>query len=266
MTTDTVSAIGIRVTRILILTYFGFGAYLFFNQRNFLYFPALGNPEACEVFAKTGVEKTIKNGTTLYYKKNGGTIAVFYHGNGGTACDRKFLADAFDRNNLSYLFVEYAGYVDDRETTKENIFQDVRNADDFLRTISYEKLAFVSESLGAGPLAYHTTWRSPEKIALIAPYTRISDIAKAHFLYSFYPATLLVRDNFNTALLSEFRGETLVIHGTADEIIPLELGKKLYEMIPSERKEALFVSGATHNTALDAPGVMESLIRFLQSE
>ncbi|OGI16252.1 MAG: hypothetical protein A3E38_02745 [Candidatus Moranbacteria bacterium RIFCSPHIGHO2_12_FULL_54_9] len=266
MTIDTVFSIWIRVTRILILVYFGFGAYLFFNQRNLLYFPALGDPEACEAFAKTGAEKIVQNGTMLYYKKNGGTIVVFYHGNGGTACDRKFLADEFDRDSLSYLFVEYAGYADDRETTKENVLQDVRNADDFLRTISYEKLVFVSESLGAGPLAYHTTRRLPEKIALIAPYTRISDIAKAHFPYSLYPATLLVRDDFNTVLLDAFRGETLVIHGTADEIIPFELGKRLYEMIPSERKESLFVSGATHNMVLNVPGVMESLLRFLRSE
>src|SRR3989344_8170223 len=114
MTIDTVFSIWIRVTRILILVYFGFGAYLFFNQRNVLYFPALGDPEACEAFAKTGAEKIVQNGTMLYYKKNGGTIVVFYHGNGGTACDRKFLADEFDRDSLSYLFVGYAGDADDR--------------------------------------------------------------------------------------------------------------------------------------------------------
>ncbi len=266
MTMDMASSIGILIIRILVLVYFGFGAYLFFNQRNLLYFPALGDREACEAFMRTGVEKIVQNGTTLYYKKNGETIVVFYHGNGGTACDRKFLADEFDHNNLSYLFVEYAGYADDRETTKENIFQDVRNADDFLRTISYEKLAFLSESIGAGPLTYHTIRRSPEKIALITPYTRISDIAKAHFPYSLFPATLLVRDDFNTVQLDEFRGESLIIHGTADEIIPFELGKRLYERIPSEKKESFFVSGATHNMVLNAPGVMESLLSFLRAE
>ncbi|OGI18966.1 MAG: hypothetical protein A3J06_04540 [Candidatus Moranbacteria bacterium RIFCSPLOWO2_02_FULL_48_19] len=266
ITIDMVSSIGTPIIRILILTYLGFGAYLFFNQRNLLYFPALGDSEACEVFMKTRAERIIQNKTTLYYKKNGETIVVFYHGNGGTACDRKFLADELDRNNFSYLFVEYAGYADDRETTKENIFQDVQNADDFLRTISYEKLIFVSESLGAGPLAYHTTRRPPEKIALIAPYAKISDIVKAHFPYSLYPATLLVKDNFNTTSLDAFRGEVLVIHGTADEIIPFELGKRLYESIPSEKKESLFVSGAMHNTVLDAPGVMEKLLRFFRPE
>ncbi len=261
-----VSSIGISIIRILILAYLGFGAYLFFNQRNLLYFPELGDPEACEAFMKTGVEKIVQNGTTLYYKKNGETLVVFYHGNGGTACDRKFLADEFDRGNLSYLFVEYAGYADDRETTKENIFQDVRNADDFLRTISYKELAFVSESLGAGPLAYHTTRQSPEKIMLIAPYTRISDIMKAHFPYALYPATFLVKDNFNTAPLDAFRGEVLIIHGTADEIIPFELGERLYERISSTRKKSLFVLSATHNTVLDAPGVKEHFLQFLRSK
>lgn len=266
MTIERITFIGIRFSRILILVYFGFGTYLFFNQRNLLYYPALGDPEACEAFMRTGVEKIVQNKTTLYYKKNGETIVVFYHGNGGTVCDRKFLADAFNRNNFSYLFVEYAGYVDNRETTQENILEDVRNADDFLRTISYEKLAFVSESIGAGPLAYHTTLQSPEKIALIAPYTKISDIAKAHFPYSLYPTTFLVKDNFNTMPLEEFRGEVLVIHGMADEIIPFTLGKRLYESIPSVRKESLFISGATHNMVLDALGAMENLLQFLRSD
>ena len=253
------------MARILILVYLGFWAYLFFNQRNLLYFPALGDLEACEAFVKTGAEKIVQSGTTLYYKKNGGTIVVFYHGNGGTACDRKFLTDEFDRNNFSYLFVEYAGYADNRETTKENIFEDVLNADDFLRTLSYEKLAFVSESLGAGPLAYHTTLRTPDKIVLLSPYTRISAVAKRHFPFMLYPTALLVQDDFDTAALTMFHGSTLVIHGTEDAVIPFDLGQAVYDRIPAGQKQFIPIWGAGHDTTLDT-ATITALLLFLGAE
>jgi abhydrolase domain-containing protein 17 len=54
-------------------------------------------------------------------------------------------------------------------------------------------------------------------------------------------------DRFRTAeKLPRVRCPVLVIHGTADEVIPPWHGRRLYELAP-EPREAFWVEGAGHN-------------------
>jgi fermentation-respiration switch protein FrsA (DUF1100 family) len=40
----------------------------------------------------------------------------------------------------------------------------------------------------------------------------------------------------------------LASHGTADELVPLELGRKLYDAAPTTRKELFTIEGGGHNS------------------
>lgn len=246
----------------IFLVYVGFGAYLYFNQRNLLYLPEVGDPKACASFKDTGAEKLELNGTALYHKQNGETLAVFYHGNGGTACDRKFLADFFTEHNISYLFVEYAGYGDSRSPTKTALEKNVRDAEEFIKKLSFSKLVIMGESLGGGLAAYHASLRAPDKVILISPYTSIADVAAAH--YRVYPARLMVKDNYRTDFGDKsFAAKLLVIHGREDEVIPFALGEEVFKKAPFRDKKSLFIDGAGHNDLFDHRSVFDGLAAFL---
>jgi len=46
---------------------------------------------------------------------------------------------------------------------------------------------------------------------------------------------------------------TLVVHGTADDFIPLADGQRLFRAIPDPRKRWLAVEGALHGNVLGTP-------------
>ena len=57
----------------------------------------------------------------------------------------------------------------------------------------------------------------------------------------------------------------LLIHGTADHIIPLSFGKDIYEMLPPGKKDFWQVEGADHlETYHHGPEYKEKLVEFIQ--
>jgi 3-oxoadipate enol-lactonase len=55
---------------------------------------------------------------------------------------------------------------------------------------------------------------------------------------------------------------TLVLHGTADRIVPFANGRRLAELLPAARFEAL--AGAGHHFVTDAPESADVVVRFLR--
>lgn len=252
----------LSAVKIIISVYIITGLYLYFNQKNYMYFPDLGDPSACEFFKSTGAQKITSGSTTLYHKQNGETLLVFYHGNAGTACDRKFLADFFNQLSISYVFVEYAGYGDGAEPNKATLEKNVLDTKEYLEGLSFNKFVLMSESLGAGLASYHATLRAPDKMILVAPYTSMAEVAAFH--YWWYPVKLLLKDNYKTDFKDKgFNGELLVIHGKKDDVIPFKLGEKVFNNAPFANKKSLFLENAGHNDIFDNSATFDEITSFL---
>jgi len=56
----------------------------------------------------------------------------------------------------------------------------------------------------------------------------------------------------------------LVIHGTDDEIIPFDHGRRLYDAAYAPR-ESMWVQGGTHNSVLENPQVHRRIVEFIHS-
>lgn len=250
------------VFRILLAVYLGLGMLLFLRQRSLIYYPQIGDPQACGTFLRTGVAKIGQGDTTLYFKESEPILAVFYHGNGGTACDRKFLADFFAESGVSYLFVEYAGYGDGRPSNKNNLEQNVRDAEEFIRTKSFSRIILIGESLGTSLAAYHASLRQPDGLVLLSPYTSLADVAGYH--YPAYPARLMIRDNYRVDLSArDFSGRLLIIHGLADNIMPQSFGEKVFAAARFAEKEAYWPEGRGHNDLYEDPEVLNKIRNFI---
>lgn len=230
---------------IFVLFYIFLGAYLAIFQESQIYFPDNRDFYSCKEFESA--EKINFKGTRMYFKKVSEKIAVLYHGNAGSACDRYFYANIFEGKGYSYLIPEYAGFSNDSQKPSHDLIKnDVRNVLEFIASQNFSETAVVGESVGSGAASYHASIKAPAKLLLISPFTSLLDIARE--IYWFYPVSLMVDNAFdNTELLKNYKNTLMVIHGENDEIISYKFGKKLFDEASSEEKKMINIPGAGHN-------------------
>lgn len=255
----------IRLVVIAFATYAVVAGYMFFNQKNYIYFPDNRDFDTCPGFAES--EKIRRGGTRMYYTDvSSDIVVVYYHGNAGSACDRSFIKDKLKEEGLSSLFVEYAGYSnDDRDPGRDLILKDAGNAVGFVEELGQKKVVLMGASLGSAVAAYHSTIQAPDKIIFFAPFDSLESLARTH--YPLLPVKALLRQNYDTAeWMRDYRGEVLIIHGEDDSIIPIKHAENLYDVIPSKEKKFMRIEGETHNTLLANPEAWKGAFDFIKEK
>ena len=237
----------IKVAIILILSiYIIFGFILFIFQKKFVYYPDNQNFNYCDGFKDS--QKININGTKAYYKKNSEKLVVFYHGNAGSACARSFLKDEFEKQGLSYIFVEYSGYsADTKRPSKELLMKNVENINQFIKSQNFSEVAIAGESLGTSLAVYHSSIANTDKLLLISPFYSMLDIAKVN--YGMYPVSLMLTENYDSSewMKNSQTKDVEIIHGSADDIVPINQSKMLFNEVPTANKKFVEVLGAHHN-------------------
>src|SRR6202012_5196968 len=106
------------------------------------------------------------------------------------------------------------------------------------------RLVIMGESLGTG-LAVALAARAPSAaLVLDSPYSSVADVAAAQFWM--FPVRLLLRDQFRSdRSIGRVRVPLLMVHGSADRIIPLRFAERLFALAP-EPKQFIRVDGAGH--------------------
>jgi len=253
--------LAIKILIAAISFYVILGLLLYFYQNKLIYHATKQDFDSCNGF--NDAEKINHNGTRFYYKYNSERLAIFYHGNAGSACDRSFFKNVLEKMNYSYMFVEYAGYSNDFRTPSKNLLvKDAENINDFVKTKNFSKTVLIGESLGTGIAAYHSSLGDAEKMILIAPFESIKSLAKIH--YPIYPSFLVVEDYDNLRYLNNFNNSILIIHGTDDTIIPLKYNKSLFRNIKSGNKKFVEIKNAGHNDLYEHEEVFDSIMEFLK--
>jgi pimeloyl-ACP methyl ester carboxylesterase len=254
---------------IFFLAYIGYGAYLFFSQRGLIYYPnypARSDFYDCPAFADA--EKVDVNGTRAYYKPADEKVAVVYHGNAGSACDRSYLRSVFERAGYAYLFVEYAGYAGDmRKPSRALLLKDAENVIAFLEAKNYRKVTLFTESIGVGVASYHASLSPPDQMLFMTPFDSLANVAKSHFPFSVYPVSFMLRfsgENYeNMAHLQNYQGRLMVIHGAKDSVIPIKLGRALFDTMRAPDKKFITIDDAGHNDIYHFERVWEGIDGFL---
>jgi hypothetical protein len=243
--------------------YISFGTWLTLNQERIVYQPGTRDFASCPAFLSA--EKVTHNGTRMYVSGTDLPVAVLYHGNAGSACDRAGYAQLFAETGYDYIIVEYAGYGGDARTpTHTLIKQDARNVIDWLEQNNITNITLVGESIGGGVAAYHTSLAPPAKLLLITPFTDLAAVASQRFW--FYPTSLLVENAYdNVTNLATYPGPTHIIHGKEDQLIPYSLGRELYDSLSGD-KTFVSIENAGHNNLFAAPETFEAIEEFLIRE
>jgi fermentation-respiration switch protein FrsA (DUF1100 family) len=176
-------------------------------------------------------------------------VLLWFHGNAGNISHRLANLSELFRLGLSVLIVDYRGYGRSTGSPSEaGLYQDALRAYDYLnqrRRIPPDRIIMFGRSLG-GPVAAEVALRrSAAGLILEGSFPSIQAMADQHYLG--LPANWFVTVEFNLAdKLARLTLPLLVIHGEQDSIVPVALGRKVFEAA-RDPKRWYAVPGADHN-------------------
>ena len=151
-------------------------------------------------------------------------VVIYFHGN-AEALDRTGLkAKQFTSRGYDCLMVDYAGYGKSTgRISEENLFNTGLALYDTARAhFPTSRIVIYGMSLGTG-IAAHTARDKAwfRSLVLECPYYSITDVGSRH--YPFLPVAMLSRYPLSTyQYLRDIQHPAFVIHGTADQVIPIE--------------------------------------------
>ncbi|MEO0558612.1 MAG: alpha/beta fold hydrolase [Bacteroidota bacterium] len=184
------------------------------------------------------------------------TVVVF-HGNGGTALQRGYYAEALARRGLRVVLAEYPAYGWRSGDVSEAAFvADARQTLELVHETYGGPLLVWGESLGAGvaAAAIRQLGAPVEAVVLLTPWDTLPNTASA--AYPWLPVRWLARDRYDSVEnLRGFGGRVAVLVAEADAVIPPARGLTLYEKLDAEKRLWTF-PGAGHNTWPASPNAV----------
>jgi hypothetical protein len=175
---------------------------------------------------------------------------LFLHGNAGDISHRTPMAEGILREGLSVLLLEYRGYGGSEGSPSEDGFHfDALAAHDFLvrKSGGSHRVVVFGRSMGGAVAARLTATRPCGGLILESAFTSLEGMGRV--LYPILPGFLFrrLKGRFSTL---EWVGKVgvpvLIIHGTRDEIVPVEHGRELWTAVPGP-KAWMGIEGARHN-------------------
>ena len=260
----------LQILATVVLCYLALCALVFFNQRD-LVFPAPPGALEPRLSGATLLRIPGAEGRTVFAlhvpAPPDAPTVVHFHGNGEQLGDEAWLAQRYQDAGLGFLAVEYPGYGLARDNDKEGpsesgIYAAAAAALGYLHRelgVPRERTVLQGQSIGSGVAAEMAKRGEGARLVLITPYTSLVELGGR--LFPWLPARLLVRDRFDTASKApDIRLPVFIVHGTRDEIIPVDMGRRLGTLFPEATVRIL--EGKSHNTVLDSPAVREELFQF----
>lgn len=240
-------------------------------QRDMIYSPGqmaghpaeAGVPEMVPVPVRSA-DNLLITGWYAPPKRPFGTTVVFFHGNSGTLSNRASKAREFLDAGFGVFLAGYRGFGGNNgRPTEKGLYADARAALVWLgaRGVELRRVALYGESLGTGVAVQMATEFAVGAIVLEAPYTRLPDLAPAVIPQGI--ASMLMVDRFDSlAKILSVQAPVLVIHGDADDVVPIDLGRRLFEAAGPD-KEGIFVREGGHSD-LWQRGAGKAVIDFLE--
>ena len=253
--------------QIIILIYFVILVFLYFYQRNLMYHPSENNYFGDEL--TIDVEKvqisTDDNIELLgwYHEKDlmKNKTILFFHGNAGSLENRIHKLNHFRDMRVNFLIIAWRGFSgNEGKPSESGLYEDGESAIKWLvkKGVDEKNIVIYGESLGTGVATHLSQNKEFAGVILETPFTSMIDAAKK--FYPYIPVGLLLKDKFeNKNKIKNIKSPILIMHGEKDQIVPFEMGKKMFE-IANEPKYSYFTKYDNHMMEYD-----ESLVKALNS-
>jgi len=185
---------------------------------------------------------------------------LFFHGNAVNWQSAQYTTELAVARGYGVLAAEYRGYGGNPGSPSEaGLYADGRAALDWLlaQGVAADRIVLVGNSLGSGVATELASQVHTRALVLVSPF--MSMTATAANTYPFAPVDWLLADRFeNAAKIDRVAMPVLVVHGEADELIPLDHARQLAAANPAAQLVAL--PGLGHNMAGKAEAQVPQLV------
>lgn len=243
------------------VVYIGFSALVYFCPRYFFYNPT---PKASNL---KNARTNGYNAEVVHYKSADGKnlyawfttpgdknkVIVFMHGNSYNIEKFYHKMIPFVEAGYGTMMPEYRGFSTIKGTISEkNLAADAIAAVKYLNKIGYKNSDIIVYGMSLGSyMAVNTVYQLQKDgnfaaLVLEVPFDSMLNVTKKVVPVPL-PLNYIVRDKYdNTALIGKINSPILVMGGSKDPTIPVELAKNLYELAPNPKKLIIYQGGA-HN-------------------
>lgn len=181
--------------------------------------------------------------------KVGRPVVLFFHGNGDSWSGGASAMAALAEAGYGIFLPEYRGYGGNPGSPSESgLYQDGRAALAWLQALGVgpDQILLIGNSIGGGPATQLATETKPLALILVSPFASVTRVVAERFPW--IPARLLVRDPFdNEARIGLVSAPILILHSTADGLIPHTHSQRLAQSNPSAK--LVLVPGVGHELA-----------------
>jgi uncharacterized protein len=190
---------------------------------------------------------------------------LFLHGNAGNASQRLPNAEALARLGAGVLLLDYRGYgLSQGRPSEKGVYADARAGLAYLtgeRGIAPERVVVFGRSLGGAVAVDLAHGRRLAGVILESTFSSLADVARRVA----GPLGALAGGRFDSRRkIGGVRAPLLFFHGDRDDLVPIALGRALFDAAPAPKRFEV-IAGAGHNDTVQVGGraYFERIARFL---
>ena len=180
-------------------------------------------------------------------------VTLFLHGNAGNITHRGQRFREITAAGSSVLMIDYRGYGKSTgRPSEDGLYADAKAAYEYLlKTSRPQEIIVHGESLGTAVAVDLASRHQCGGVVLESAFTSASDVAGTVVPMI---GALLIRSFDSRRKITRVEAPILFIHGSADDIVPMRLGRALFGTAP-EPKYFWAIPGAGHNDIVESAGL-----------
>lgn len=230
-----------RLTRFISLVAFAYLAacvIVFFFQTRLIYHPAKGCTLTPKDIGLDYAELSLPTEDGLmisawHIPRVGATHTLLYcHGNAGNLSDRLVHLAELHELGFNVLAFDYRGFGNSEgRPTERGTYLDATAAWRYLvdeRACAPSSIVIYGRSLGGAVAIELASRHEPAALIVDATFTSLADVAAHHF--TLLPVRVLLRHHYDSiSRIGDIPCPKLFLHGRLDDVVPFELGRRLFE-------------------------------------
>ncbi len=271
---DRLGRLGLRVLRGAALVYCAV-LLLLLALENTLLYPAPKFPTGdwtAAYLSHEDVEFESTDGTRLHgwlvEHEDPRAVVLYCHGNGDcVGYLGSYLKDLRDRQRVTVFAFDYRGYGKSEGAPMEpGVLADGHAAQKWLAErmgLSPAEIVLMGRSLGGAVAVDLAVKNGARALVLQNMPTSMPDAAAN--IYWFLPVRWVMKNRYDSmSKIERYAGPLLHSHGTADDLVPFEMGRRLFAAAAGKQKRFFEIEGGGHNDQ-EPPQYDDVLDEFLES-
>ena len=194
-------------------------------------------------------------------------MVLFFHGNGGNISHRGDSLKIFHELGLNVLIIDYRGYgLSEGKLSEQGLYLDAQAAWQYLinkRDYKESDIILFGRSLGGTVATQLASQVQPRALIVESVFSSVRDMAD--MMMPLISRLIYLRYDFNAeSIIKEVRVPVLVMHSTEDEIIPFQLGQKVFDASNAPKYFYELRGGHNDGFILSMPDYQKMIKLFLE--